>query len=109
MPDKYWLHCEEYSEAVGELLIDFDNDNFSFEMNNNYTGPLPFFLTDSDAPMPVDEQIKLWVTERAPEPNYTFIDALIEKAGLSEYDAYGFFKYNSGKFITDKFYVRKLL
>jgi hypothetical protein len=42
---------------------------------------------------------------RAPEPHYEFIDALVEKIGSKKYNAYEFFKYNNGRFITDDFYV----
>ena len=108
MPDKYLLHCENESQAIGTLLVDFDNDRFEIDENPNYAGPLPFFLNCPGAVMPLPERIKLWITERAPEPNYAFIDTLVEKTGLKEYDAYGFFKYNHGRFITDKFYVEAI-
>jgi len=103
--DKYLLKYEGIDEPVGLLSLDFINDEFSIEVNEKYNGSIPSFLRFEDAPMCIGDRIKLWVLERAPETNYEFIDALIEKAGLSEYDAYGFFKYNNGRFITDRFYV----
>jgi len=103
--DRYLLKCKDISEPIGALYVDFDNDKFNIDINERYDGPLPGFILHVDAPMPINERIKLWILERAPEPNYEFIDALIEKAGLVEYDAYGFFKYNNGQFITDKYYV----
>ena len=55
------------------------------------------------------ENIKMWVMDRVPEPQYKFIDTLIEKAGLKEYDVYSFFKYNKGAFNHDRFYVEEIL
>ena len=108
MLDKYLVRCENVEEAVGTLYVDIEQDYFDFDTNTKYNGPKPAFLAYPDAPMPLREQVKMWVLERAPEPHYEFIDVLIEKAGLTEYDAYGFFKYNKGQFIIDKFYVQAL-
>ena len=105
MLDKYFLKYEGISEPVGVLNLDFDQNEFSIDVNSKYNGPAPSFIRHSDAPMPIGGRIKLWVLERAPEPNYEFIDTLIKKAGLDKYDAYGFFKYNSGRFLTDKFFT----
>ena len=105
MLDKYYLRCKEVSEPIGILTVDIENDHFGFEENDAYEGQLPTFLAYPDAPMPIDRKIKMWVLGRAPEPNYALIESLIKKAGLSSYDAYGFFKYNKGQFIPDKFYV----
>ena len=46
--------------------------------------------------------------ERAPEPNYEWIDRLLDQVGIKEYDPYAFFKYNKGRFITDDFYVEPI-
>jgi len=89
------------------LEINISDDFFGFTKNESYTGPLPAFLY-YEAVIPMNENIKMWVLERAPEPQYLFIDALIEKAGLQKYDAYGFFRYNKGAFIQDKFYVEEV-
>ena len=105
MLDKYWLKYDNLDEPVGELLIDFKKDKFNFIQNPKYDGELPFFLEDPESSMPMEEQIKIWIENRVPERNYTFIDVLIEKAGLKDYDIYGFFKYNKGQFISDKFYI----
>jgi hypothetical protein len=96
---------EGEDEPVGVLGVDIDGDVFEFDVNENYTGALPFFLRYPDMPMEMGERVKMWVLDRAPDVDYEFIDALIEKVGLKTYDAYGFFKYNGGKFIRDRFYV----
>ena len=49
--------------------------------------------------------VRDWITNRAPEPNYMFIDALLEKVGIKEYDPLAFVAYNGGRFNTDKFYL----
>lgn len=90
------------------MEIDIDEDFFGFTKNERYTGKLPAFLY-YEAEIPMNENIKMWVMERAPEPHYLFIDKLIEKAGLTSYDAYGFFKYNKGAFIQDRFYVKEII
>ena len=105
MSDVYLLKHEGIEVPVGVLRIDIEKDNFAFEADPHYNGPLPAFLLYSNGLMPIEESIKMWVMERAPEPHNEFIDALVEKAGLDKYDAYGFFKFNQGKFITDKFYA----
>ena len=105
MLDKYLLKYDGIESAVGNLTIDIEGDLFEFEPIPGYDGPLPFFLKSPNSPLSTSEKLKMWVLDRAPEPEYELIDMLIEKAGLKEYDAYGFFKYNGGKFNTDKFYV----
>jgi len=105
MLDRYILKHEGYPESIGELLIDYEEDSYDFMKNRNYKGPLPFFLQFEDSLLSTSEKIKMWVLSRSPEQEYEFIDALIEKAGLEAYDPYGFFKYNNGKFIPDRFYV----
>ena len=49
--------------------------------------------------------VREWVSGRAPEPNYEFIDALMERVGIKEYDPLAFVAYNGGRFNTDKFYL----
>ena len=108
MLDKYLLLCEDLPEPLGILSVDIENDFFDFESNPKYIGDLPAFLAFPNAPMPMKEKIKRWVLGRAPDTNYVMIETLIKKAGLKEYDAYGFFKYNNGEFITDRFYVEPI-
>ena len=91
---------------VGILEIDIESDIFNFILNKEYNGDVPWFIRfANDAVISMNEMVKMWVLERAPESHNEFIDSLIDKAGLDEYDAYGFFKYNKGHFIIDKFYV----
>lgn len=105
MLKKYYLMSGDNQVPVGILTMDVEQDFFSFEKNIDYDGLLPFFLKYTNNSMTPSERVKLWITERAPEPNYTFIDALIEKAGLKEYDPFGFFEFNKGAFNTDDFHV----
>jgi hypothetical protein len=93
---------------LGELSIDIDTDEFSFKPNPEYQRPLPAFLFYKSDKISENEQIKMWVMGRAPDPNNELIDALIDKIGETKYDAYSFFKHNKGVFITDKFYVESL-
>jgi hypothetical protein len=88
--------------------VDIDADIFSFQKNGTYSGPLPSFLA-YPSKMKESDKIKMWVLERAPDPNNEFIDALIKKIGETKYNAYSFFKYNNGVFITDKFYVEPVM
>ena len=106
--DKYLLKHKTSDVPLGELLIDIDSDVFSFLKNDSYNGPLPAFLA-YPSEMKESDKIKLWVLERAPDPNNEFIDALIKKIGETSYNAYSFFKYNNGAFITDKFYVEPVI
>ena len=103
MLKKYYLMSDTNTTPIGVLTI--NNDSFSFERNNTYNGPLPFFITYSGGELSDSELIKLWISERVPEPHYMFIDALTERAGLTEYDPVGFFEYNKGVFNTDDFHI----
>ena len=51
------------------------------------------------------EVVQTWLFTRAPESNYVFIDALMDKAGITQYDPLAFVEYNSGRFNTDKYYL----
>ena len=103
--DKYFLKHQTSDTVIGELSVDIEADCFYFLKNADYTGPLPAFLMYANGGIPESDMVKMWVMGRAPEPNAEFIDALIEKIGETKYNAYSFFKYNKGAFITDKFYV----
>ena len=106
--DRYLLKHRNSDVPLGELSIDIEVDEFSFEENNEYQGKLPAFLFYKSGAISKKEQIKMWVMGRAPDPNNEFIDTMIRKIGETKYDAYSFFKYNKGVFITDKFYVELL-
>ena len=107
MTDFYELwHEENCAHPVGTLEIAIEADIFNFKLNKEYIGSVPWFIQYAkDAVLPMNEMVKMWVLGRAPESHNELIDSLIKKAGLARYDAYGFFKYNKGHFITDKFYV----
>ena len=105
MSDIYLLKHKRSEIPLGRLEIDIEADVFSFEKNNLYTGSLPSFLLYGHGNMTESDSIKMWVTDRAPEPNNELIDSLIEKIGETEYNPYSFFKYNNGRFIGDLFYV----
>jgi len=100
---KFYLMHGDNNVPVDVLNIDIHDDYFDFSTNPDYTGVMPFF-TD-DAPMPLPDRIKLWIENRVPEQGYEFIDALIARAGLEKYDPFGFFEYNKGAFISDRFHV----
>ena len=107
MADFYDLrHEDNIAFPVGTLEIDIEQGIFNFKLNKNYDGDVPWFVRFANkAVKPMNEMVRAWVLERAPESHNELIDSLIKKAGLKDYDAYGFFKYNKGHFITDKFYV----
>jgi hypothetical protein len=106
--DLYMLKHMDNDVSVGKLTVDVENDSYDFQENTEYTGPQPYFVRHPATAVSKSEQIKMWVMGRAPESHYEFIDALVEKIGSKQYHAYDFFKYNSGRFITDDFYVEKL-
>jgi hypothetical protein len=106
--DSYLMKHENETEPVGTLHIDIAEDIFDFKLNENYKGELPHFVSDPGTALSKNELVKMWVLERAPEPNYEWIDALIQKIGCTHYDPYAFFKYNEGRFITDRFYAEKI-
>jgi hypothetical protein len=98
---------EKAEKPIGILTANLDDMSFGFEENPEYDNEKPFFLR-KDFAIPFEEVLKIWVLNRAPEPDYEFIECLVEKAGLKEYDAYGFFKYNKGRYISDRFYFEAL-
>ena len=106
--DKYLLKCKLKNEPIGVLTVDIDNDTFTFTRNSKYQGCLPVFIEYPAVSMTESDSIKMWVMDRAPEPHNELIDSLIRKIGATEYDAYAFFKYNKGAYITDKFYVEEI-
>ena len=108
MPDIYWLKHKRAEVPIGRLEIDIDADVFSFEKNPQYSGSLPSFLLYGPGNMTESDSIKMWVMDRAPEPNNELIDSLIEKIGETRYNPYSFFKYNNGRFIGDLFYVETI-
>jgi hypothetical protein len=104
--EKFALYHDK--DFIGVLGVDIEGDHFSFETSPGYGGPVPYFLRFPDSVLSMSEKIKEWVLERAPEPNYEFIDALMDRAGMTEYDPYLFFKYNQGQFLNDDFRVEPL-
>jgi hypothetical protein len=94
--------------CIGEMRIDREKDIWEYiDSKENMDVDRPIFY-DAAVLMKRDitsESIKYWVLGRAPEENYEFINYWIERLGLAEYDAYAFFLYNKGAFITDRFHV----
>jgi hypothetical protein len=91
------------------LAIDADNDKYCFELNPSYDGPdLPWFLLNPNGPLTLSQKIKMWIASRVPEPEYEFIDTLLQRIGAREYDPYAFFKYNHGKYISDNYWCEKV-
>jgi hypothetical protein len=106
MSDVYTLKSPDGN--VGTLRIDIKLDTWEFTPSETYQGVTPQFIYYAKNGAYTKDDIKEWVLERAPERNYEWIDQLLEKLGLSEYDPYAFFKYNGGRFITDDFYVESI-
>lgn len=88
-------------EEIGRLYIDVEKDSWKYEQlkykDRIDKHPSCVFLGNTN------EDVKNWVLDRAPEFYYAGIEEVLERAQLKEYDAYGLFKYNEGKFIGDWF------
>lgn len=84
---------------IGVLYVDFDKDEFSFDLINKDAddSQKPYFLIKG-----VNPSIKDWILERAPEPNASCIEDAMAEIGIKEYDAYTFFRAKEGRFIYDK-------
>ena len=105
MLDRYTLLLRD--EELGKLQIDVECDLWEFEAFANKHDKLPYYIKHGfDGMKYAGENVKHWVTSRAPEPNYEWIDLLLDRLGISKYDAYAFFKYNGGRFNTDRYSVR---
>ena len=105
--DKYELKHPSCPLPVGYMAINFDKDTWEWNDNLNYTGELPWFLVFLKHPKntkSVSELLRMWVLGRALDPNNILIERTMKTAGLKRFCAYGFFKYNKGRYITDKFY-----
>ena len=105
MPDIYTLLlCDE---ELGKLTINTDQDIWKFEVFEDKHEKLPFVIRHGFNGSGYDSNnVKQWVLARAPEPNYEWIDLLLERLQLDEYDPYEFFKYNRGRFNTDRYHTR---
>ena len=93
---------------IGTFTIDSDNDVYSYlAVAQREEQPLLFKLELQGSPEETlsGEVVQTWLVNRAPESNYAFIDALMEKAGISRYDPLAFVEYNSGRFNTDAYYL----
>ena len=109
MLERFYLKYRDNPENVGIISVDCETDSYNFTENSGYSGSIPAFLRfKHEVNYPISDGLKVWIADRVPEPGYAFIDALIEKAGLKQYDAYGFFKYNKGKFMNDGFYIEEI-
>ena len=95
---------------VGTFTIDRENDVWIYEAGHSHEEqPLVFklLLRDQSEKKLSGEAVRDWIIGRAPEPNYEFIDALMEKVGISKYDPLAFVEYNGGRFNKDSYYLIK--
>jgi hypothetical protein len=94
--------------CLGLFTIDSENDLWRYDAAApNEQQPLVFKLALRDSGMEtlLGEIVRDWIINRAPEPNYVFIDALMERVGIEEYDPLAFVAYNGGRFNTDNYYI----
>ena len=93
---------------VGTFEIDSEKNKWVYNADGLFSEqPLVFRLQlkDQEGKILIGDVVRDWLITRAPEPNYTFIDALMERAGITEYDPLAFVMYNSGRFNTDRYYL----
>ena len=94
---------------VGEFIIDSINDVFRYTAVAAMEYQPLLFERELESKTVLDgEIVQIWLTTRAPEPNYAFIDALMERVGITKYDPWAFIEYNGGKFNTDNYYLEKM-
>ena len=93
---------------LGTFVIDSEKDEWVYEAKQApELQPLIFrlFLQEQNAPMLSGDVVRNFIVGCAPEPNYAFIDALMERVGITVYDPLAFVAYNGGRFNTDKYYL----
>ena len=103
--DSYYLKYK--GGNIGQLNVDMENDVWQMNINDEYSGDVPWIIRHSPGGVPSKELVRNWVLSRAPERNYEWIDRMLDLLGMREYDEYEFFKYNNGMFITDDFSVER--
>ena len=93
---------------IGTFEIDSEKDKWVYIPGHSLAAqPLVFKLQiqgQSGATLSGDI-VREWIIGRAPEPHYEFIDALMERVGITEYDPLAFVSYNGGRFNTDNYYL----
>ena len=98
----------EGDDLVGTFTIDSEKNVWIYCPGDSLESqPLVFRLQliDNNVTTLSGDIVRDWITGRAPDPGYAFIDALMERVGIAEYDPLAFLAYNSGRFNTDKFYL----
>ena len=98
----------EADKHIGTFKIDSKNNQWDYIAGDSLAEqPLVFRLQIGEQSGNVlsGDVVRDWIINRAPEPNYEFIDALMERVGITEYDPLAFVAYNGGRFNTDEFYL----
>jgi len=94
---------------LGTFTIDCENDVWIYtaEASHMEQQPLIFrmLMSKDNIMVLTGNAVRDWIVNRAPESNYRFIDALMERVGIKEYDPLAFVAYNGGRFNTDDFYI----
>jgi len=107
MLGKYQLKRDDV--CLGVFDIDQNEDKWIYTAHTDINlQPLLFkeaFKRQENQLLLSGDVVRMFLVNRAPESNYSFIDALMDKAGIKEYDPLAFVLYNGGRFNTDKFYL----
>ena len=108
MRGTFSLMCGAHDKRIGTFVIDSENNiwDYTAELSNDEQ-PLVFrlMLKDLGGVKLSGDAVHMWIAERAPDPDYEFIDALLERVGIKEYDPLAFVAHNRGCFITDNYYL----
>jgi hypothetical protein len=93
---------------IGNFIIDNAANIWTYVSENDLEKqPLVFKLQlrKKNVTTLSGDVVRDWIVGRAPEPTYEFIDALMDKVGISKYDPLAFVQYNSGRFNKDTYYI----
>ena len=95
---------------IGDFVIDSDKNIWTYAAAAETAPeaqPLVFrlLMRDQGGDTLSGDAVRDWIMERAPEPTYEFIDALMYRIGIAEYDPLAFVAYNGGRFNKDDYYL----
>ena len=101
----------EGDSHIGNFIIDSEKDVWVYQPVGDYE-PQPLLFKSHIKRHGKAEIhgsiVRDWIVERAPEPTYEFIDALMVRVGISKYDPLAFVMYNGGKFNKDTYYLESI-
>lgn len=101
------------NREVGTITYDTEKDLFSFELNkdiNNvkFLPPILYDYTDLKLDYkPSHQNVLWWIEDRVMPQNRDGVDFLLDKIGLSFYDAWNICKKNMGMSMEDYWWLRK--